>query len=616
MNAAATRLAEVLERHERLGALRLITCGSVDDGKSTLIGRLLHEARALLDDQLATLREESRRRGGEGIDFALLVDGLAAEREQGITIDVAWRYFATDRRRFVVADCPGHAQYTRNMATGASSADLAVVLVDARKGLLEQTRRHSYICALLGIDHVVLAVNKMDQVGYRREVYEAIAEGYRAMAASLGIGHVTCIPVSALAGDNLGGPSPNMPWYRGPHLLEHLESVEVEADRAAAPLRFPVQWVCRPDQDFRGLAGTVAAGRVAVGDAVVVQPSGQHARVGALLRGGVPVGAAVAGEAVVLQLDRDLDVGRGDLVAAPGRGPQVADAVQARVLWMHEAPLSPGRRLELRAAGGTVAARLQRLVHRIDVNDQACVAAAALQLNEVGLCELVLEGPLVFDPYSGCRETGGFVLIDPEDHATVAAGFIEAAAVRDRVAAGPDAGGFCLWLTGLSGAGKSTLATRLAARLRAQGRAVQVLDGDVLREGLNADLDYSEAGRAESVRRTAEVARLMAAAGLVVVVAMISPYRRDRDAARARFPAGGFAEVHVDAPLAVAEARDPKGLYARARSGGLAGFTGIDAPYEAPPAPELVLDTAGGSIESAVDALQALVPKAGGLRLV
>jgi bifunctional enzyme CysN/CysC len=623
MHAAAdAQVAAYLRQHETKDLLRFITCGSVDDGKSTLIGRLLHDTKLILDDQVSALESDSRRHGtqGEEIDFALLVDGLAAEREQGITIDVAYRFFATDRRKFIVADCPGHEQYTRNMATGASTADLAVVLVDARKGLLTQTRRHSYIVSLLGIRHVVLAVNKMDLVGYDQAVFDDIVEGYRALAASLGIADVACIPLSALKGDNLLARSPSTPWYAGPSLLEHLETVRVDRDDADIGFRMPVQWVCRPDQDFRGFAGTVAAGRIAPGDAVAVLPSGQRSRIARVVSADGDLAHADRGQAVVLTLDDEIDASRGDVIASASRPVEIADQFAAHLLWMGDQPLLPGRPYWLRIGTRTVGAQVTEIKHRVDVNTQEELAAKALELNEVGYCNLYLDQAVPFEAYADSRELGAFILIDRQDNATVAAGAVDFAlrragnihwqrldvdkAERARIKHQHPR---CLWFTGLSGAGKSTIANLVEKRLTALGRHTYVLDGDNVRHGLNKDLGFTDADRVENIRRVAEVARLMVDAGLIVLVSFISPFRAERRMARSLFAEGEFVEVFVDTPLAVAEERDAKGLYAKARAGELRNFTGIDSPYEAPEAAEVVLDTVAESPEALADRLARLL---------
>jgi len=600
----AATVAAYLRQHESKGLLRFITCGSVDDGKSTLIGRLLHDTKRLFDDQLAALEKDSRRHGtqGERIDFALLVDGLAAEREQGITIDVAYRFFDTERRKFIVADCPGHEQYTRNMATGASTADLAVVLVDARKGLLTQTRRHSYIVSLLGIRHVVLAVNKMDLVGWDEAVFARIEAEYRELAAQLGIPHVQAIPLSALEGDNLTRRSEAMPWYDGPTLLAHLETVEAARDELGGAFRLPVQWVCRPNQDFRGFAGTIAAGTVAPGDPVVVLPSGRRSKVARIVTADGDLATARRGQAVTLVLADEVDVARGDVLAAATDAPQVADQFAAHLLWMGDAPLLPGRPYWLKIGTRTVTAQVTEIKHKVDVNTQAKLAAKHLELNEVAVCNLGLDQPIPFEAYADSRALGGFILIDRQDHATVAAGTLDFALRRaanlhwqptivDQAARAALKGQRprCLWFTGLSGAGKSTVANLVEQQLLALGRHTYLLDGDNVRHGLNKDLGFTDEDRVENIRRVAEVARLMTDAGLVVLVSFISPFRAERRMARELFPEGEFIEVFVDTPLAVAEQRDVKGLYAKARAGRIRNFTGIDSPYEAPESPELHL---------------------------
>ncbi|MQP76659.1 sulfate adenylyltransferase subunit CysN [Stenotrophomonas sp. MYb238] len=618
MNAVATSsdISTYLQQHESKPLLRFITCGSVDDGKSTLIGRLLYESKRLFDDQLAALEADSRRHGtqGERIDYALLLDGLAAEREQGITIDVAYRYFDTDRRKYIVADCPGHEQYTRNMATGASTADLAVVLVDARKGLLQQTRRHSYIISLLGIGQVVLAVNKMDLVDYDRDVFERIAGEYRALAAQLGIANVQAIPLSALEGQNLSARSALMPWYAGPSLLEHLDTVAITGHDADSGLRLPVQWVNRPNQDFRGFAGTVAAGRVSAGDAVVVLPSARRSTVREVLGPDGPLDAATAGQAVTLTLADEIDVSRGDVIAAAGDPPEVADQFAAHVLWMDDAALLPGRPYWLQIGSRTVAASVSEIKHRIDVNTQDKLAAKRLELNEVGYCNLSLDEPIAFEPYARNRALGGFILIDRQSNATVAAGTLDFALRRagnvhwqhldvDKAARARIKGQTpkVLWFTGLSGAGKSTIANQVEKRLHARGCHTFLLDGDNVRHGLNRDLGFTDEDRVENIRRVAEVAKLMTDAGLIVLVSFISPFRAERQMARERFAEGEFIEIFVDVPLDVAESRDVKGLYRKARAGQIPNFTGIDSPYEAPEAPELHLYADGEALDAMAD---------------
>ena len=600
-------LDDVLMRHERADLLRFITCGSVDDGKSTLIGRLLHDSKRLLNDQLTALDRDSRRHGtaGEKLDFALLLDGLAAEREQGITIDVAYRYFSTDRRKFIVADCPGHAQYTRNMATGASTADAAIVLVDARKGLLTQTRRHSWILALMGVRHVVLAVNKMDLVAYDQGVFDDIVTAYRALAKELGLPSVHAVPICARDGDNLTAQSAATPWYQGPSLLSLLETLPLPSAAFAAPLRFPVQWVNRPHQDFRGFAGTLVSGQVRAGDEIVVLPSGRRAQIDRIVTADGDRDWATAGEAVTLTLDRELDVSRGDVIAAAQQPCEVSDQFSAHLLWMDDAPLLPGRRYWLKLGARTVDATVTEIRNRIDVDTQASVAARELQLNEVAVCHLSTHAPIPFSPKDEQRGLANFILIDRETHATAAAGTIDFALRRagnihwqaievDKEARASSLGQTprCLWFTGLSGAGKSTIANLVEKQLHAHGLHAYILDGDNLRHGLNRDLGFTDADRVENIRRVAEVAKLMVDAGLIVLVSFISPFRAERDAARALFAPSEFAEVFVDTALAEAERRDVKGLYAKARAGQLPNFTGIDSPYEAPAAPEIHLNTA------------------------
>jgi len=595
---------EYLARHESKDLLRFITCGSVDDGKSTLLGRLLYDTKLLFDDQLAALEGDSRRHGTQNgeLDFALLVDGLSAEREQGITIDVAYRFFTTERRKFIVADCPGHEQYTRNMATGASTADIAVVLVDARKGLLTQTRRHTYIAALLGIRHVLLAVNKMDLVDYDEATFRAIDADYAALAQNMGIAQVTAIPVSALRGENVSTRAATMPWFDGPSLLEHLETVAIEPPAQTLGFRLPVQWVCRPDQNFRGYAGPVVAGSIAPGDEVVILPGGARSRVARIVTADGDRKQANVGDAITLTLEDERDISRGDVIAAAHNPPQVADQFAAHLLWMDESALLPGRGYWLKLGARTVGAQVTEIKHKIDVNTQEELAAKRLELNEVGYCNLGLDQPIAFESYANCRELGAFILIDRQTHATVGAGTLDFALRRadnihwqhldiDRAARARIKGQSpaCLWFTGLSGSGKSTVANLVEKRLFALGRHTYLLDGDNVRHGLNRDLGFTDEDRVENIRRVAEVAKLMVDAGLIVLVSFISPFREERRMARELFVPGEFHEVFVDTPLAVCEARDVKGLYAKARAGGIRNFTGIDSPYEAPEAPEVHL---------------------------
>ena len=592
-----------------LGLLRFITCGSVDDGKSTLLGRLLYDAGMLPEDQVAALVRDSRRLhpdAGDVLDFSLLTDGLDAEREQGITIDVAYRYFHSARRNFVVADCPGHEQYTRNMATGASNAELAVVLVDARKGLLAQTRRHTYICSLLGIRHVVLAVNKMDLVGYGEEVYAPIAEAYQALAAGMGMTDVHCLPVSALGGDNVGGRSARMAWYAGPSLLELLETIDA-APNTAAEFRMPVQWVNRPDQSFRGYAGTVAGGSVAVGDEVIVQPGVHRANVQRIVTQDGDLAHAVQGQAITLCLDRELDISRGDLIADASHPAPVADQFTCHVLWLVETPLLPNRTYLLKIGTRTLNAQVMSIKYKVDVDTQAQLAARHLVLNEVGYCTVGLDDAIAYEPYVVNQTLGGFILIDRQSNATVACGMLDFALGRssnvhwqhvdiDKAVRGQSKGQrpLCVWFTGLSGAGKSTIANLLERRLHASGYHTYLLDGDNVRHGINRDLGFTPEARVENIRRIAEVAHLMVDAGLVVLVSAISPYRSERRSARELFDTGEFVEVFVDTPLAECERRDAKGLYQKARAGEIPNFTGVSAPYEAPDAAEVHLVAGGG----------------------
>lgn len=590
------------------GLLRFITCGSVDDGKSTLLGRLLYDAGMVPDDQLATLARDSRKPSGgdpDALDFSLLTDGLDAERQQGITIDVAYRYFHTPRRNFIVADCPGHEQYTRNMATGASTAQLAVVLVDARKGLLPQTRRHSYICALMGIRQVVLAVNKMDLVDCREDIYAAIAHEYRELAAQLGITTVHCLPVIAPGGDNVGKRSTRMPWYQGPTLLEWLESADTTVAQAEE-FRMPVQWVNRPDASFRGYAGTVSGGRLAVGSEIVVQPAMRRARVERIVTADGDLQEAVAGQAVTLTLDREIDVSRGDVIADAARPAPVADQFAAHILWMGDESLLPNRAYWLKIGSRTVNARITSIKHKVDVNTQAELAARRLDLNEVGYCNIDLDHAVAFESYAANRTLGGFILIDRTTHATVGCGMLDFALRRaanvhwqhtdlDKEVRSVSKGQQprCLWFTGLSGAGKSTIANLVERRLHSLGYHTYMLDGDNLRHGLNKDLGFTAEARVENVRRVAEVAHLMVDAGLIVLVCVISPFQSERQFARGLFDEGEFLEVFVDTTLDECERRDPKGLYRKARAGEIVNFTGIDSPYEIPDDAELRLRTAG-----------------------
>jgi bifunctional enzyme CysN/CysC len=597
--------------------LRFITCGSVDDGKSTLIGRLLYESGLILEDQMAALERDSKRDGtlGGEVDFALLLDGLSAEREQGITIDVSHRYFSTARRHFIVADTPGHEQYTRNMVTGASTADCAVILLDARKGVLTQTRRHSWLVALLGIRHVVLAVNKMDLVGFAEERFREIEGEYAAVAQQIELPDIQCIPVSALAGDNVVEASERTPWYDGPTLLEYLETVEVDLERLeAAPFRMPVQLVNRPSSDFRGFMGTIAGGAVRPGDEVRVLPRDTSSTVERIVTYDGDLDEAVAGQAVTLTLADEIDASRGDMIASAAEPPGVADQFEATIVWMADDPMYRGRNYLMRIGSQLATATIAPLKYKLNVNTLEHVAATKLELNEIGVIDLELDRPVAFDPYAENRETGGFILVDRISNDTVGAGMIRFALRRaanlrwqevdvDKQARALAKGQqpSVLWFTGVSGAGKSTIANLVEKELHRRGCHTYMLDGDNVRHGLNKDLGFTQADRVENIRRVAEVARLMTDAGLIVVVSFISPFRSERRMARDLFDEGEFLEVFVDTPLEVAEQRDPKGLYAKARRGELVNFTGIDSPYEAPEHAELRLDTTALSAEDSAE---------------
>ena len=606
-----------LQTHEHKSLLRLLTCGSVDDGKSTLIGRLLYDAKMIFEDQLAALVADSQRVGtqGEALDFALLVDGLAAEREQGITIDVAYRFFSTDKRKFIVADTPGHEQYTRNMVTGASTADLAIVLIDARKGVLTQTRRHSYLVHLLGIRHIVLAVNKMDLVDFSQTRFDVIVAEYARFARQIGIADFLPIPISGLRGDNITSCSDATPWYQGPSLMAYLETVEIDEQRLAQEaFRLPVQWVNRPSLDFRGFAGLIASGTVRPGDPVRVLPSGKTSHVDRIvtMEGDLPV--AVAGQSVLLTLTDEIDISRGDVLAAVAQPPEVADQFETTIICMAEEPLLPGRRYWLKIGAKTVSATITELKYQVNVNTLEHLAAKTLALNAIGVCNIALDQVIAFDPYQANRDGGGFILIDRLTHATVAAGMIHFALRRshnihwqaldlDKAARAAMNGQrpVVLWLTGLSGAGKSTIANLVEKRLYSLGRRTYLLDGDNVRHGLNRDLGFTDADRVENIRRVAEVAKLFVDAGLIVLTSFISPFRAERKMARQLMDAGEFIEVFIDTPLAIAEARDVKGLYKKARAGQLMNFTGIDSPYEAPEAPEIHIQTTALTPEEAAE---------------
>ena len=607
-----------LRLHERKDLLRFITCGSVDDGKSTLIGRLLYESRMIFDDQLEALAADSRKVGTRGgdLDFALLVDGLSAEREQGITIDVAYRFFSTGTRKYIVADTPGHEQYTRNMITGASTADLAVILIDARKGVLTQTRRHSYLVSLLGIRRVAVAVNKMDLLDYSKEIFERIEKDYQEFASRIGLTEVTCIPTSAVHGHNIVSRVPEMAWYSGPTLLEYLESAPVGDGIAERPFRLPVQLVHRPNADFRGFAGAIVSGTVEVGASVTALPSGKQSRIARIIAGDQDVDVATAGQSVTVTLIDELDISRGDVLASSDAPPAVSEVFEATIIWMTEQPLLQGRSYLLKVGAQTAAATVAPIKYKVNVNTLEHVAARKLEMNEIGVCAIELDRPIVFEPYNENRDLGGFILIDRISNTTVGAGLLHFALHRSEnvrwQALQVDKAGRAelkgqkpcvLWFTGLSGAGKSTIASLLEKRLNAMGRHTYVLDGDNVRHGLTKDLGFTPTDRVENIRRVAEVARLMADAGLIVMVSLISPFRAERRMARELLPPGEFIEVFVDTPLDVVESRDPKGLYKKVRRGELKNFTGVDSPYERPEHPEVRIDTTEASAEEAVETL-------------
>ena len=597
-----------LEQHQNKELLRFITCGSVDDGKSTLIGRLLYDSKMIFEDQLAALEADSKKSGTQGqeIDFALLVDGLAAEREQGITIDVAYRFFATEKRKFIVADTPGHEQYTRNMVTGASTADAAIILVDARKGVLVQTRRHSYLAHLLGIRNVILAVNKMDLVDFSQEIFDEIVEDYRQFSSEIGIDSFTAIPISGFRGDNITeAPSANTPWYSGPALIGHLENIPIAATAAQEkPFRMPVQWVNRPNLDFRGFSGLISSGSIKPGDPVRVVPSGKNSRVKSIVTLDGTLDEAVAGQSVTVTLEDEVDCSRGDVIAAAGDPPEVSDQFESTIVWMSDEALKPGRGYWLKLVTQTVSASVYEPKYEINVNTMEHLAAKTLELNAIGVAEVHTDKPIVFEPYADSPELGGFILIDKITNATVAAGMLHfslrrAANVhwqptiitREEHALLKNQTPRVLWFTGLSGSGKSTIANEVEKSLNLMNRHTFLLDGDNVRHGLNKDLGFTEADRIENIRRVGEVAKLMTDAGLIVLTAFISPFRAERQMVRKMLPEAEFIEIFVDTPLEVAEARDVKGLYKKARSGKLKNFTGIDSPYEPPENPEIRVNT-------------------------
>ena len=606
-----------LIRQQHKSLLRFITCGSVDDGKSTLIGRLLYDSKMIFEDQLASLEADSKRVGtqGQNIDFALLVDGLAAEREQGITIDVAYRFFSTPKRKFIVADTPGHEQYTRNMVTGASTADLAVILIDARKGVLTQTRRHSYLAKLIGVRHIVLAINKMDLVDYDQATYDRILADYREFATGIGITEFQAIPISGLGGDNITSRSANTPWYDGPYLLEYLETVELDSTSdQAKPFRMPVQWVNRPNLDFRGFSGLVSTGIVKPGDPVRILPSGKTSTVARIVTLGGDLEQAVAGQSVTLTLADEVDCSRGDVISVADTPPQVADQFEATIVWMSDIDMLPGRPYWLKLGTQTVTASVHAPKHQIDVNTLEHLAAKTLGLNAIGVATVTTERPLVFEPYAENRDLGGFILIDKLTNATVAAGMLHFSlrrsqnvhwqatdTTREARAALKIQKPAVLWFTGLSGAGKSTIANVVERKLTHMRRHAFLLDGDNVRHGLNKDLGFTDADRVENIRRVGEVAKLLTDAGLIVITAFISPFRAEREMVRQMMAPGEFIEVHIDTSLADAEKRDVKGLYKKARAGELKNFTGIDSPYEPPENPEIRIDTTDLTPDQAAD---------------
>ncbi len=612
----ATDIHAYLRAQENKSYLRFITCGSVDDGKSTLIGRLLYDSKLIYEDQLASIEKDSKKSGTQGdkIDLALLVDGLAAEREQGITIDVAYRFFSTDKRKFIVADTPGHLQYTRNMATGASTADVAVLLIDARYGVQEQTRRHAFIASTVGIKHVVVAVNKMDIVDFDQSVYNKIDVEFREFAKDLGFSDITCIPMSALDGDNVINRSEKSEWYNGPTLLGHLETVDVDSVSMDAPFRLPVQWVNRPNLDFRGFSGTIASGTVSVGDEIIVVPSGKRSTVKEIVTMDGNREIAREDMAITLTLNTEIDISRGDIICKTDAPAEQSDQFQARIIWMSENRLFPGRQYLIKTANKTVPASISKLKHRIDINDFSEVAANTLELNEIGVATISTTAPIAFDAYTNNRNTGAFIIIDKQTNATMGAGMLDFSLRRAKNVVWQDLDvnkaaraaqkaqkPALLWFTGLSGSGKSTIANLVDKRLMDMGRHSYTLDGDNVRHGLNRDLNFSKADRIENIRRIGEVCKLMTDAGLITMASFISPYRAERQMARDLLEEGEFIEIHVNTPLEVAEKRDVKGLYARARAGEIKNFTGIDSEYQAPENAEIVIDTTAMTAEEAAD---------------
>ena len=627
----ATDIDQYLKAHEQKSLLRFITCGSVDDGKSTLIGRLLYDSKMIFEDQLAAIEADSKKVGTQGgkLDLALLVDGLAAEREQGITIDVAYRFFSTDKRKFIVADTPGHEQYTRNMVTGASTASLAIILIDANKGVLTQTRRHSYLVSLIGIRHVVLAINKMDMVGFSQDIFETILQDYREFAEQIGLTSIVAIPISALDGDNITDHSAKSPWYTGPTLMSHLETVQIDDLSQAAPFRLPVQWVNRPNQSFRGFSGVIASGTVHPGDRLRVLPSGKESKVARIVTFDGDLQEAVAEQSVTIVLEDEIDISRGNVLAKIDALPSVADQFKVTVVWMAEEAMLPGRQYWIKVGTKLALATVTDVKHKINVNTLEKLAAKTLELNEIGVCNLSLDQPIAYDPYTENRDTGGFILIDRLTNGTVGAGLIHFALRRaenihwqaievnkQAHAAIKNQKACILWFTGLSGSGKSTIANLVEKRLYSLGHHTFLLDGDNVRHGLNRDLGFTDADRVENIRRVAEVSKLMVEAGLIVLVSFISPFRTERRMARGLVEQSEFVEVFVNTPLAVAEQRDPKGLYKKARAGEIKHFTGIDSEYEPPENPEIMIDTTMDSAEAAADRIVHYLAEKGSVREV
>jgi bifunctional enzyme CysN/CysC len=621
--AAQMAVEKYLQEQSQKTLLRFITCGSVDDGKSTLIGRLLYESKMIFEDQLSALQNDSKKMGTQGneIDFALLVDGLAAEREQGITIDVAYRFFSTNKRKYIVADTPGHEQYTRNMVTGASTADLAIVLVDARKGVLTQTKRHTYLVSLMGIDQIILAVNKMDLVNFDKVTYEAIVQNYVEFANQLGIKNITPVPLSALRGDNLSSKSDHTSWYFGPSLIEALDHAPIDHNKVQqSPFRLPVQWVNRPDSSFRGFTGTICSGKVAIGQNIRVLPSGQEATVASIIYMDGTLNEAVAGQAITLTLDREIDISRGAVICIANQPAQVSDQFNVTLIWMNQDPLYPGRNYLLKLGTQIIGASISKIKYQVNVNTLEHISAKQLELNAVAVCELSTNKPIVFEPFIENHTLGSFILIDRLTNSTAGAGTIQFSLMRSQNSHQQffeinqesrakllNQKPMCIWFTGLSGSGKSTIANALELELHKLGKLTYTLDGDNIRHGLNKDLGFTEVDRIENIRRVSEIAKLMVDAGIIVLVTFISPFRADRDLARSKFNKGGFIEVFVDTPLDECEKRDPKGLYKKARAGKIKNFTGIDSPYEIPNKPDIYIETVSKKNDGCIDELLKLV---------